>query len=806
MPRAVRLGRAPLRPSDSHALGKLSAGTEIAALVTLKPQNGLATYAQAVTTPGSGLYHHYLSVRQFREQFGASRATIDTVTNSLRARGLTPGQVSANGLSIAVDASASKLSSAFKTSFERVRLPSGRVAFANTSAPELSATVSPHVQAILGLNSLNPRSTDLVRGHGVHTSTSRPRPHISASGGPTNSCLADGTNGSYWNADQIAQAYGFNGYYSVGNEGAGQTIALLELEPNLTSDISVYAACYGVAPTINYNEVDGGAGSGAGSGEAALDIEQVIGLAPQATVDVYQAPNNGNSGFVAALQAMVDNSAVNVISDSWGACETLGQADTSGSTENVLFEQAATEGKSVYAASGDTGSSGCYDSNQSNAPAVSDPASQIYVTGTGATSLPGVGTTPEPASQSVWNDSEGSGGGGVSSIWPMPSWQSEAVSALNVIGANSSGAACRAAGGSYCREVPDVSADGDPETGYAIYYNGGGMVVGGTSAVAPLWAAYTALVNDSSVCNKTAIGFANPLLYEAADDSYASDFTDIAAAGNNDLTSTGYVGGLYPVGTGYDMATGLGAPIGATLGNTLCDEADAVTLSEPPAQTTTVGAGVNLPLTASDSEGHAVGSFSAAGLPPGLSINPTTGAVTGVPAQAGRYNVAVTATASLSGAHTTKSFSWLVVALATTRKMTFKLDNQTLTLTTPIAQTCMSPSVAYKVRFTTSALARTSKGKLTFKAAAFYLDRGVKRLRTKSKPVDGHKRTVKVTTYAPNATTRGASGSVSLSLRGLSTGTHIFKLVLAYTERSVSRGKTKTTMKKKTIAVRFKVC
>ena len=96
-------------------------------------------------------------------------------------------------------------------------------------------------------------------------------------------------------ADQIASAYGFPALYRAGDQGAGQTVALYELEPNLTSDIAAYQACYGTGASVSYVPVDGGVGSGAGTGEAALDIENVIGLAPRANVIVYQGPNS-NSG------------------------------------------------------------------------------------------------------------------------------------------------------------------------------------------------------------------------------------------------------------------------------------------------------------------------------------------------------------------------------------------------------------------------------------------------------------------------------------------------------------------------------
>jgi hypothetical protein len=816
----------------SHALGRLSSSARLDVLVTLKPQAGLKAYARAVTTPGSGLYHHYLSVRQFRERFGASQHTLDAVTDSLRAGGLRPGRISANGLGISVSASAAELSRAFRTSFERVRLSSGRIAFTNTSAPELTAAAAPHIQAILGLNSLSPPlSSDLV--------TARPR--TSADGGAVTPCnqipsgsVVNGTGA--WTADDVAEAYGFDGFYATGDEGAGQTIALVEFEPDLPSDIAEYEQCYGLSsdpPTINYMEVDGGAGTGAGSGEAALDIEQILGLAPQATIDVYQGPSGGTaSAFVVLLQAMVDNSSVNIISDSWGTCEasTEGPGESSYTdltSENVIFEQAATEGKTVFAASGDDGSSDCANANDNagSNPAVDDPASQPYVTGTGATSLPSTqsdSAVPNPDDQAVWNEGNasagGASGGGISSYWPMPTWQSHAAPGLDVIGPDSSGAPCRAATGEYCREVPDVSADGDPLTGYPIYcsqtcatanqgsYSGGWFPAGGTSAVAPLWAAYVALVNDSSICNRAPIGFANPLLYEAAGSSYSSDFNDVTIAGTNDFTADGYTGGLYPVAIGYDMATGLGTPIGGALGGTLCDEADTVTLGEPAAQTSTVGVAVNLQFTASDSEGHGIAGFSATGLPAGLSINPATGTITGEATRPGRFNTAVTATAALTGAQATKSFSWQVAAAVTTKAVSYELDDQTLTLTTPIEQTCAVPSAAYRISFKTAINAASHNAKLRFREVAFYLGRGIKHIRTERETVNGHRRTVKVTTYTPNATSRSTSSDRSLNLKGLRRGTETLKLVVTYTRTSVSRGKARTTTVVKTITTRFQVC
>ena len=149
----------------------------------------------------------------------------------------------------------------------------------------------------------------------------------------------------------------------------------------------------------------------------------------------------------------------------------------------------------------------------------------------------------------------------------MPSYQSGAPSALNVKNANSSGTQCGAPTGTDCREVPDVSATADPYEGYAVYYDGAWQSIGGTSGATPTWAAFTALTNASTYCHGTAIGFANPVLYAAAADAYSSSFDDITS-GTNSISRRHT---LYPAGTAYDMASGLGTPTGAPLAATLCN-------------------------------------------------------------------------------------------------------------------------------------------------------------------------------------------------------------------------------------------
>ena len=576
-PPPERVGAAPVAPNGTTVVGPLAATTVLRIGVVLQPRDpaALARFATEVSTPGSPLYRHYLAPGQFPAVFGPTTSTISAVEGVLKADGLHPGPISSNHLSIPVTATAGQLSSAFSIGFARYKKPNGPVAFANTAAPQFPGSVAPAIQSVIGLDDLH-----LPHPAGVVTAPPRPVPVRSpqvVTGGPqpcSSATTAAEDYGSY-TADQLASAYGFPSLYGAGNEGAGQTVALYELAPNSTSDISAYQSCYGTSASVTYTQVDGGSGSsGTGEGiEPTLDIEGLIGLAPRANIDVYQGPNSG-TGPYDTYNAIVTADTAKVISTSWGFCEYPGDASYV-EAENTVFQQAASQGQSVFSAAGDTGSEACYQSTGSTGLAVQDPASQPFVTGVGGTTLSALGPPP---SETVWNDAStngGAGGGGISTNWPMPSYQANAPSSLNVINANSSGAPCGATSGSYCREVPDVSANADPSTGYVIYYSGtdtgtsgwqGG--IGGTSAAAPLWAAVMALVNADSACSAP-VGFASPALYAIAGNStsYPSAFQDITI-GNNDYTGTN--NGLYPAGTGYDMASGLGTPDASGLASLLC--------------------------------------------------------------------------------------------------------------------------------------------------------------------------------------------------------------------------------------------
>ena len=672
-PSFTRIGRAPTVPAGATAQGALAQSAVIDASVALSPRDpsAVAAYAQAVSTPGSSVYHHYLTVAQFAQRFGPTASQVADVRAALQAEGLHPGALSPNGLSMDVSASVARLSSALGTSFERYRVRGGRSAFANTAAPVLPSSVAGLVRGVIGLDSLQtPTPAGLAKrpptGH-----AQAGHAHAGTAPGSGTACAAAGNTGGY-TAAQIAQAYGLSDLYAAGDGGAGTTIALFELEPYSYFDVAAYQSCYGTSTPITNVTVDGGPGSGSGRGEAALDIEDLIGLAPKSWLVVYEGKNTGGGAYDTYRTIITQNRA-KVISTSWGLCEPQEGSSAAGA-ENDLFIEAATQGQTIVAASGDRGVQDCTGTHTSSAT-VDDPASQPWVTGVGGTSLPTLGPPPSEATwNSSWNGgaSSGASGGGVSSFWGAPSYQSGFTIPQSAV-------TCLVTHNTTCREVPDVSADADINTGYDMYWNHHWYIFGGTSAAAPTWAALAALANSSAACSGRTVGFINPALYAAASSAYGHYFNDVTG-GNN---SYGGLSGFSARG-GYDLTTGLGSPKGGAVAAALCGStwtppappattttsqtvtapaAPVVTLTKPAAETARVGQSVKVQLHATDSAGEAL-SWRAAGLPPGLSIARTTGLITGTPTKAGRATATITVS-DTSGSSAGAGIAWNVAGRPT---------------------------------------------------------------------------------------------------------------------------------------------
>lgn len=338
---------------------------------------------------------------------------------------------------------------------------------------------------------------------------------------------------------QLASLYGF-----PAGDGAGQCIAIVELGGGYrAADIARYFSGLGIKTPPTLVDVNVGTGRNAPTGdpngpdgEVALDIEIAGAIAPAAKIAVYFAPNS-DAGFIQAVNAAVNDTKnkPSVISISWGGPEAIWQAQSAQAFNRVL-QAAAAQGITVCAASGDSGSG---DGLQDGADHVDFPASSPYVLGCGGTqldALPGQGIRSEVA----WNDEAsggGAGGGGVSTLFDLPAWQH----GLSLTRADGSRAPLAKRG------VPDVAGDASPQTGYEVAVAGTPAVMGGTSAVAPLWAALIARINAAA---GTSAGWINPKLYRHPD-----ALRDITKGSN----------GTFAAAAGWDACTGLGSPDGAKL-------------------------------------------------------------------------------------------------------------------------------------------------------------------------------------------------------------------------------------------------
>ena len=558
-------GPAPVLPNGAVVTGPSDGAASVTADLALKPrdQSALDAFVAAVSTPGSPQYHQYLKAGQFGSVFGPDASTIASARTWLASNGLQVGPTTPDGLLIPATGSVSQMEQAFSVAVVDTRLPSGRVSRYVSSAPAVPASLAPSVQGVIGLSSAAEPSPQIVHGPSPAGTgggalpaapsgggsaatapaprTATPLPHV----GPGDCAAADtiaARNGAF-TANQLASIYGLSSLYGRNQSGAGVTVGVYELEPFTPGDIANYTACYQVTNTPTPVKVDGGSTS-AQSGEAALDVEDVAGLAPGANIKVFVGPQSGN-GPIDTYEAMVADPSVNIISTSWGVCEPL-MATSPGqqATESTIFAEAAAQGQTVVAAAGDSGSTDCYfpPSDTSTAVTVDDPADQPDVTGVGGTSLTGAG----PA-ETAWNDVYGSGGGGVSSDFARPAWQNGPG-----VAAPAALAQCQAIGRTSCREVPDVSASSDPAHGYPVYFSGSWEIVGGTSAASPLWAAMSAVV-DQGLGGPP--GLVNPTLYGAGTCA-SSPFHDVTA-GNNALLSSS--GGRFGATANYDLATGWGS-------------------------------------------------------------------------------------------------------------------------------------------------------------------------------------------------------------------------------------------------------
>jgi kumamolisin len=452
--------------------------------------------------------------RRAAGEIGAAPADVSLVTETLSALGLQIVTVDEPSRRVRVAGTAGQLSRIFGVELQRVASPlgDGRTVAHRQRAGGLSvpAALDGVVTAVLGLDDRPQARMQLRIAAGAAASTSYAPP-------------------------QLGDIYRF----PPDTDGSGQTIAIIELGGGFEqSELDTYFAGLGVAsPAVAAVGVDGadnlpGQDPQGADGEVLLDIEVAGALAPGAQYRVYFAPNT-DAGFLDAVSEAAHASPAPIaISISWGQSEDQWTAQARTAMDEA-FADAAALGITVTAAAGDNGSS---DGATSGVHA-DFPASSPHVLACGGTSLtadPSVGTV---TAETVWNNgsSGGATGGGVSDAFPLPDWQASAGVP---------------AGG---RGVPDVSAVADPNTGYQVLVDGTQAVYGGTSAVAPLWAALVARLAQAT---GTRFGLLNALLYQGVSAGEpAVGFRDIVDGSN----------GAYAAGPGWDACTGLGSPDGVAL-------------------------------------------------------------------------------------------------------------------------------------------------------------------------------------------------------------------------------------------------
>jgi kumamolisin len=521
-----------------------------------------------------------LTSEELADRYGADPADVALVRQQLTARGLEITSVQPVTRRIKVAGSLADLARAFGTTLTQVSSPDhhGRMVTHRYREGPLyvPAALDGVVLAVLGLDT-------------------RPefRPHYRTRGAPGPAA----SPGVSYTPVQVADIYGF----PAGTTGAGQTVAVIELGGGFTqSDLDTYFSGLGITPTpsVTAVSVDGasnnpGDTSGA-SVEVNLDIDVIGAAAPGAAQLVYFAPNNGDQGFVDAISEAAQASPAPIaISISWGQSEDSWTSQGL-SAMNAAMSDAAALGITVCAAAGDNGSTDGVNDGQQH---VDFPASSPYALGCGGTKLLANPATGVISSEVVWNElasNEGATGGGVSDQFALPSWQANAGvpprataaaasspasspaggpadsaasgeshrrhpggsggSGSGGSGSGGSGAGGSGAGG---RGVPDVTGNADPTTGYQIYSGGQAQVVGGTSAVAPLW---SALIARLAQATSKRFGLLQPSLY-------AGVTPGVAVAGCRDITSGN--NGAYSAGPGWDACSGLGSPEGTALLNRL---------------------------------------------------------------------------------------------------------------------------------------------------------------------------------------------------------------------------------------------
>jgi kumamolisin len=518
---------------NAKAIAPSPADERLEVTVRLRPKNPLPDLLSA-SGPVKTVSH-----AEFDSLYGASAKDIAQIRRFAKEHNLTVTRESSARRSVMLAGTVTDFNKAFGVNLKTYAYAAGTYR-GRTGSIQIPAELAGIVEGVFGLDN-------------------RPvaKRHSSLAANPA----AGGTPKAFTGAD-LAKIYNF----PQGFDGTGQTIGIIELGGGYRpADMTKYFAGLNIpTPTVIPVSVDGAANApttpDSADGEVVLDIQVAGAAAPGAKYVVYFAPNDASAkGFIDALTKAVHDTQNNpsVISISWGGPESVPNSSFQKQFDQVL-QSAATLGVTVLVAAGDNGAADVGPKEWDGKPHVDFPSSSPYILSCGGTRLITNGTAI--TAESVWNqnqadlnqDSFGAGGGGVSGAFPLPAYQNSAKVPKAPKPKGFKG-----------RGVPDVTGDGDPATGYNILVDGQPIQEGGTSAVAPLWSALIAIINQKL---KGRVGFINPQLYALPAGSGA--FNDITVGGNR-VTYGSHKNVGYDAGPGWDAASGLGSPNGSKLAELL---------------------------------------------------------------------------------------------------------------------------------------------------------------------------------------------------------------------------------------------
>jgi len=551
--------------------------------------------------PQSPYYHQWLTPKSYAQRFGISQNDLAQVTDWLQAHGMSVDEVTPGSRSVIFSATAGQVASAFHTQINTYRVQ-GELHHANATDPEIPQALAAVVAGVVSLHDF--------RSQPMHVQVTPEFPYGSA---------------HYLGPADFATIYDAAPLYQQSVTGSGQSVAIVGRSNINLSDVRLFRNTFGLPandPQIILNGANPGILNSNEEIEADLDVQWSGAVAPNAAVKfVVSASTSSSDGVFLSSQYIVNHNVAPVMSVSFGLCEAaLGSSGNS--FFNSLWQQAAAEGITVFVSSGDSGAAGCDSSSATNATggrAVNGLCSSPYSVCVGGTQF---NDTASPSTywsstnsssnqssalsyipESAWNESGSSGlwstGGGSSSYYAKPSWQTG-------MGVPADGR----------RDVPDVALTAAGHDAYLVYMNGGLMAVGGTSAASPSFAGLMALVVQSAGARQ---GNANPAFYALANRQRSAGG---AAVFHDPTTGNNSVPGVtgYNAGPGYDLATGLGSVDANLLAHHWGDA------SAPPAfqlsasvssLALTVGTSANVNLTVSGAYNATV-SLSVSGLPSGV--------------------------------------------------------------------------------------------------------------------------------------------------------------------------------------------